>query len=274
MNQPPTDLVRRQTAVEIAAAYQTACEEIKAAHALLGAAAGRMNAACGFNTSDYDYRTFNSAVFNKQDGVDHTINEVRRMVWGEIVEKMGARSFMGIADASKLDAELRQADRGSRGTLPEITEETIFGMCAGFVSNLQEYTNNAIKEVFELLRPRRNDYKTNSMFEIGRRVILTWICEADGWSSHRRVRYHAEQKLRTLDHVFHLLDGQGVIKTHGGPLLDAMTSEEARKTNKGETAYFKFVMYRNGNLHLEFKRLDLVKELNRRAGGLNLRDDR
>ena len=70
--------------------------------------------------------------------------------------------------------------------------------------------------------------------------------------------------------MFHALDGNGTIKTHRGPLIDA---KEAAKDGTGETDYFRFRCFRNRNLHLEFKRLDLVAKLNAVAGGLRLRGE-
>jgi len=67
------------------------------------------------------------------------------------------------------------------------------------------------------------------------------------------------------------LDGNGTIKTHRGPLIDAI---EATKDGTGETEYFRFKCFRNRNLHLEFKTLDLVAKLNAVAGGMRLRSQR
>jgi hypothetical protein len=35
----------------------------------------------------------------------------------------------------------------------------------------------------------------------------------------------------------------------------------------GESEYFRFKVYGNGNVHLELKRMDLVDEINRQCGG-------
>jgi hypothetical protein len=35
----------------------------------------------------------------------------------------------------------------------------------------------------------------------------------------------------------------------------------------GESEYFRFKVYGNGNVHLELKRLDLIAEINRQCGG-------
>lgn len=48
------------------------------------------------------------------------------------------------------------------------------------------------------------------------------------------------------------------------PLVDAIGTSGIKGV--GETEYFKFKCYKNGNLHLEFKRSDLVDTLNQIAG--------
>ena len=53
-------------------------------------------------------------------------------------------------------------------------------------------------------------------------------------------------------------------------LIDAI---EAAKDGTGETEYLRFRCFRNRNLHLEFKRLDLVAKLNAIAGGMRLRGE-
>ena len=82
--------------------------------------------------------------------------------------------------------------------------------------------------------------------------------------------HYREQNIRAIDNVFHALDGNGTIKSHRGPLIDAI---EASKDGTGETEYFRFRCFRNRNLHLEFKRLDLVAKLNAVAGGMRLRGE-
>lgn len=75
-----------------------------------------------------------------------------------------------------------------------------------------------------------------------------------------------------MENVFHALDGKGSIsKSHRGLLVDAIEALEWRGDGRGETELFEFRCFRNGNLHLRFKRLDLLKRFNQRAGGKRLR---
>lgn len=79
-----------------------------------------------------------------------------------------------------------------------------------------------------------------------------------------RPTYSREQELLAIDGVFHLLDGKGIMREHRGPLVKAIVECQ---DGRGETELFRFKCFKNGNLHLEFKRLDLVQELNLLAVG-------
>ena len=90
-----------------------------------------------------------------------------------------------------------------------------------------------------------------------------------GWGSAKfRVNLHLEKKLVAMDKVFHALDSKGVPDGYLSPLVDAINTSE---TGNGETDYYRFRCYKNQNLHLEFKRMDLVARLNQVAGGATLR---
>lgn len=109
------------------------------------------------------------------------------------------------------------------------------------------------------------ELKTNNRWKLGKKVIIGYMVETgyrEGW----RLKYHNEGKLIALDNVFHLLDGRGPLKTHNGPLYDAIYASDGQ----GETDFFRFKCYRNNNLHLEFKRMDLVNKINKVADSHSL----
>jgi hypothetical protein len=65
-----------------------------------------------------------------------------------------------------------------------------------------------------------------------------------------------------LDRLFQVLDG----KTPPSHIGDAgsLVSTASHAHDKGcETDYFRFELYRNGNLHIVFKRPDLVAKANK-----------
>ncbi len=259
-----TSLVSRQSASMMVEAYQTAVNEIVGAYGVLAVARDRLKTAFaegyGFNVTER---------YDPEHVQKECLLSIKQAAWRAIVEKVQLRQVMCSAKAKELDEWLKKANE-----LPEITLDAVLGMCTHTRENLDEYLNDAIKEVFNWLRPRQvtygKNYKTNKEFEIGPRVIKTGIVTCV-WRETFDVNYR-EQELRNLDNVFSLLDGCGPIKSHYGPLLDAIKATP-KKHPYGATAYFQFRCCKNGNLHLEFRRLDLLAKLNQIGGGNMLKKD-
>lgn len=176
-----------------------------------------------------------------------------------LVDKLGIKNVMSCAKRKAFDEQL------DRGTLPPVSEQTITAMLIGLVDQAKDFAAEAAREVFDLLRPRGGKYATNSTFRVGRRVILPYRVERRYGGDGYRVDYHREQELTAIDGVFHILDGRGVMRENKGPLVKAIGETDA--AGRGETEYFKFKCFKNRNLHLEFKRLDLVRQLNGLAAG-------
>ena len=76
-----------------------------------------------------------------------------------------------------------------------------------------------------------------------------------------------------LDQVFHLLDGKRQNhESYSGELCDAILAQTGSGKNDFATTYFKGRCFANGNLHLEFTRMDLVGRFNVIAGGARLQN--
>lgn len=186
---------------------------------------------------------------------------IRKTAWATLIDHLGVKKIMSVKKREEFDRQLESGD------LPEITEEAVMGILGGLVHQAQDFAREAAIEVFNILRPDKlwgKGYKTNDAFRVGKRVILTWMVERKYSSTGFNVSYRHDAKLNAIDGVFHLMDGKGVIKGHRSPLVQAIIDSEA---GIGETEYFKFRCFKNRNLHLEFKRLDLVKQLNLLAAG-------
>jgi hypothetical protein len=183
---------------------------------------------------------------------------MKRRAWRILIEKLGLRNIMSVKRRAEVDRQIKE------GECPEITEDSIIDVLMGLAEQASDFATEAAKEVFEILRPHNSGYKTNDAFRVGRKVILTWFVERAYYNTPFRPNYHREQHLIAIDGIFHLLDGKGVMRQHQGPLVTAI---KASRDGTGETEYFKFKCYKNSNLHLEFKRLDLVQQLNLLAVG-------
>ncbi len=258
-----TDIAKRETLAAMIGAYKQAVIEVRDAYSILESAQKRLRAvfldAPGYKF-DCNRRDLSDVGEKASDQITATI---KRDAWSIIVERMEVRRLLSIKRREELDKQIE------RGELPELTEDNVMALFEQSAANVNTYLEEAVKEVFEWLRPRRSQYKTNTEFEIGKKVILGWTVET-AWHGRYRPNYHREKELTALDNVFHMLDGKGPIKTYHGPLYDAITASE---DGTGVTEYFKFRCCRNGNLHLEFLRPALAAKLNAVAGGNRLRKD-
>lgn len=192
------------------------------------------------------------------------LNEMDRRAWRHIINKTGVRKFMSVSAAQEMDSQLNNEKK-----VPGITVEGVKGFISAQARLAPEYLAAAVKEVHDFLRPTRSRHKTNTEFDIGERVILTCMVRPSFTAGRFAMGYwqRATDQARALDNVFALLDGKPGVTTHQGWLADAIFSADG---GIGETEYFAFKCFGNGNLHLRFKRMDLVRKLNAVAGGRNL----
>lgn len=257
-------LANRLTIAEVVRVYDEATAKIRGAFAQVSAAEQQLNDtfAMGDYMSTIHVNRHGRIDFDRPDDV---LIEIRHQVWSAIVERLEVRRMMSIARWKELQRQIEKKE------LPEITHESVGQLTSGFEKSLSAMLGEAVEEVFDWLRPRRSDYKTNSELEIGRKVILAYVVEHTGYGrSNWRVSYHYDQNLLALENVLHALDGRGQIsKTHYSAIHNVVEAEGF--DGVGETDLFKFKCYRNRNLHIEFKRLDLLAKFNRIAGGHRLR---
>lgn len=199
--------------------------------------------------------------------------DLKQQAWNCIVEKTNVRKLMSEKRQRELDEQMKQP-----ATLPDITEANVLAMLETTYNNLTTMAEEMIRETYDWLRPggyTLSEYKTNQKSEIagvGERLIKTWTIERGYNHEHPwRLRYSSTDNWTRLDNVFSLLDGKGIAKTYHGPIYDAITN--CGRDGVCETEYFRFKCYHNGNLHIQFKRLDLLAEFNRVAGGARLRNN-
>lgn len=257
-----TDLAIRETLPALIACYQRAETEVRQAYDLLEAAQSRLQTGFSdlgchcFSTNPRDYCKVGSSA------ADLVMETIKIEAWRVLVERMELRRVLSVKRRKELDSQLQNGDK-----LPDITEENIVAMLQDNLASIDLYMKEAIHEVFDFLRSSASLLKSNSEFELGKRVILCHAVTPGYIKGTFQVAYRHEPELTALDNVFSVCDGKGTIKTHRGPLCDAISQ---CRDGVGATEYFHFRCCRNGNLHIEFKRPDLVTRLNVAAGGNRL----
>lgn len=270
-----TALARRQTVATLCEAWRTAEANIKEAHRLLADASARLGEA--FDGSSR-YASIEHEKLG-QETPNEVLRDLQRKAWEAIIDKTNVKKVMSLAKQKEVE------DQIAKGELPEITESNVLAMLENTYNNLDTYAEQLVKEVYNWIKPTvhesssywdRYNYKTNiksAAVGLGNKVIIGYAVER-GYSSRAdrpwRVSYHKEANFTALDNVFHLLDGKGVVKSHHGPLFDAIAA--APSTGRCETEYFRVWMFSNKNMHLQFRREDLLARFNQVAGGMRLKD--
>lgn len=259
-------LARRSAAREMAAAFHQTADFVRATFASLVEAENSLNLVFGNAISGAGRHSritispdrYTTDIFEKPEKV---VERMHREAWTAIVERLEVCRFLSIARAEELRKRL------SEGDLPEITEANVLGFIHGYMSSLDDMLTEAIREVYDWLRPRYDEYKTNSQYEVGERVVLTGQAERYGSGYH--IRSDRQPKWTALENVFTALDGRGqVLKQDKAAVVLAV--EEGGWSGRAKTDLFEVRAFKNGNVHLRFLRLDLLQRFNQVAGGARL----
>lgn len=183
------------------------------------------------------------------------------------------RFLYDLSGAEKLVSSTRQKafeEQCEEKSLPPFSFEEVNIFLGGLQNGAVDLAKETVTEVFNMLRPGayNRKYKTNSgtaAWKLGKKVILSNRVSISPWRDGKvSVNTNYRSELVRLDRVFHLLDGKGAPKGYRSPLVDAIN--EGYRSEEGETDYFTFRAYKNGSLHLIFKRPDLVNQINAIAG--------
>lgn len=262
------NLVARRTAEQMVGGYDSAMGKVRQAYALLQEAQAELNltfsAEYGFDVID-KYAHFSKL----EDALASVDVKIRRRAWRAIVERLDIRRFLSVKRAEELDKQLND-ERGPEP--PPINIATVMDMAQVLLGNVNEMAKESVAEVFEFLRPARWESgqkyvtnKKNGRYSIGKKVIISNGVDTWRYSNGRyTINHYRRDKLVAVDRVFHMLDGKSFNdNAYVSELVDAIQTAEY---GAGETPYFKFKAYQNGNLHLEFKRPDLVTQINKIGG--------
>lgn len=261
------EIERRQTAKMIETAHTGASEKIRQAYGIL-TEAQKLLSAIG---EHYDVLPYNRYCRNPSEETESILLGIKKRTWQNIFERTGVRNCM---TSRKLDEFQKSLEKPK--DLPEITEENIRGFVENIIMSAPGLLNDYIKESFQWLLPthwQTDKLKTlkKNQFEIQQKTIVSRVCELNPWSGNLRINYyHSTKNLNNLDSAFKLMDGKGVTK-YPDDLKTVIETAFNAGLRDVETEYFKIKFHKNGNAHIEFKRLDLLQKFNQIGGGMNLK---
>ncbi len=266
-----TDLALRTTVRELVAAFVSAERDVRQAFGMLAAAEKSLNDtfAIGETHRPFHVSACGDTYRDNFKDADQAVAILTRQAWSTIVDRLELRRFMSIARYEELQKQLSGREHVK---LPAITEESVMRFAHDHLSQARTMLQEAVREVWEWLRPRKGsrvgDLKTNTEMEVGERVILGYMVES-GFGGRFRINYSRRQNLVALENVFNGLAGNGEIAPAWQSAIE--TALEASPSGEGKTALFAFRGCKNGNLHLQCLRLDLLAKFNALAAGKVLR---
>jgi len=264
-----TDLMPRATIAQMVATWDECSRDLREAYRLLVGVQERLSDSFSGGSRYFEFDHHDPAYSNYREP-ERAIASLELRVWGALVDRLELRKLLSLAAIKQLDemTEHRRGGRRTDETLGPITVENVSNVLRGMLAAIPDQLNIAVREVYDALRPHHSKLKTNSRYEVGAKVIIEGAVQPR-FCSVVTGGYHAD-KIRALDRVFHMLDGKGLVpQTHWGELIDALNA--ARGTGEGESQYFRFRFFANGNLHLWFKRADLLLRFNQIAGAGQLK---
>ena len=182
-----------------------------------------------------------------------SVKELDDRMWRRAIDLTGFSQIMDETEMRKFEASLSP-------TPPEFTEATIRATFIDLQTRADELFRRGVVKIFSTLS---DNYKTNAKepFRIGAKVIMRGMIRegiGSGLIINDSQYSTARDRLNDIDRVVKTLD-----KLKFKPRsLEAEMNRVLRDSNIYEDEYYRAKAFKNGNLHLEFKRLDLLDKVN------------
>jgi hypothetical protein len=225
---------KRDAAVERAAQICRALEEMKE---------------LGFPTS-LRYAMGNQDYFD----LEVAKKQIDAATWQALLSDSGLYTFF--------DAKAREEWRKAidKCDVPEVTTANVE---ATFATLYQSRGEMFERGVLDLFRTLSWDYKSNNPCLFDKKIVLTYAVHTAGGWQYASVEHGASNKLDDLTRVFSLLDGKPEPDHRHGAWRALHGAQWPRQQDTHEFEYFTIRGYKNGNIHLTFKRRDLVAQMNK-----------
>lgn len=182
-----------------------------------------------------------------------TVREIDQRLWREAFDMTGFLLLMDEEAKRKFFDELGK-------DAPPFTEANIRST---FLTLAQEADAMFVRGLVNVFRRLSKEHRTNtnSPFKVNGRAILPYMVSVR-WRGGLEVNYRSSERLNDLDRVFKLLAG----KVHQPRALEFAINAVFVGGNYYEDGFYEIRGYRNGNMHLRFKRTDLLDKANRLIG--------
>lgn len=181
--------------------------------------------------------------------------EVDTSLWKAVFETTPLWSFFDREAKSKMMQSLQNPI--------EFKYENVLNTISEHLNERNFYVRRGLINAFKKTQDYfSREYKSHDAFKFDKKLIFAAFVVNDyGKTKTYNPVGYIFYGIQDIDRAFHIFDG----KQYGNNEIDSMKLTDMISNNEKnlETEYFHIKMYRNGNLHLIFKRPDLVKKCNK-----------
>lgn len=182
------------------------------------------------------------------------IESVRREIWRKTwMHTFDATGLKQIMDAQACD----EFDQTLERNPPEYTADNVKATFLEMASQADTLFQRGIVNVFRRLS-RNYKSHTNQPFVVPPKIIMSYSCRPDYGGGTAWCHGQASDRINDIDRVIKTLDGQKHIPRSAESAMNAAW----RDSDEFEDAYYKARCFRNQNVHLTFKRADLLEQAN------------
>ncbi|HBC0585839.1 TPA: DUF4942 domain-containing protein [Enterobacter cloacae] len=176
-----------------------------------------------------------------------------RGIWRDLMKRSGMLSLM---DAQARDQWYNSLEKED---IPTVSEANILSTFEQLHQSKSEVFERGVINVFKGLSW---DFKTNSPYKFGKKIIVTGLVKCDRWGFGLNWGWQRD-RLADLERMLMILDGK--------PIPDSRADVTRRlgdhiHDNRHSTHYedemFAIKYFQKGTAHIIFKRLELVDKLN------------
>ena len=204
----------------------------------------------------YNYFGFSYA---SRDGVEMASNpmpmiekNIDKAMWGYLMDKTNMFNLMDHKTKDKFRKDLENP--------PALTKESVEATFKQLFMSRDDIFENGVINLFKNLSWC---YKTNLPQKFGKRVVKSHYCEP-AWSRGFNISWgRGRDELVDLERIMLTLDKKTLPEAN--QTLPERITSHSQSTGSSTYAddYVSIKMYKNRNMHIEFKRPDLVEQMNR-----------
>lgn len=184
------------------------------------------------------------------NSVEESLREIDQCLWDEAFDLTGFKQVM--------DSEALRDFRASlKKDTPEFNENNVRSI---FFSAAADAENMFARGLVNVFLDLSKIHKTNSKspFKVNRKAIMGYMVSNNYMGGLCLRCGRSSDQINDIDRVFKLLDN----KKHLPRELESAINGAFKENNLFENEYYKIRGFRNGNLHIEFKREDLLDKAN------------